>query len=211
MNKYRSHYIKSLLLPCLFFSAITGVVSSVLVMIFKMASHHVVNISESIYESVRATPILLPLLIVGAVVLGLVAGWIITFSHSCRGGGIPTSIAAIRGIVNFNWIKSTFLLPVSALITFLVGVPLGTEGPCVQMGTAIGDGVVQVLGKKKYKGWRRYMMIGGAASGFSLATGSPITAILFLSYPYISALLRTNLTALLASNKGNGNTFGQQR
>ena len=179
MNKYRSHYIKSLLLPCLFFSAITGVVSSVLVMIFKMASHHVVNISESIYESVRATPILLPLLIVGAVVLGLVAGWIITFSHSCRGGGIPTSIAAIRGIVNFNWVKSTFLLPVSALITFLVGVPLGTEGPCVQMGTAIGDGVVQVLGKKKYKGWRRYMMIGGAASGFSLATGSPITAILF--------------------------------
>jgi H+/Cl- antiporter ClcA len=61
----------------------------------------------------------------------------------------------------------------------LVGVPLGTEGPCVQMGTAIGDGVIQVVGGKKHRGWRRYMMVGGAASGFALATGSPITAIMF--------------------------------
>ena len=71
------------------------------------------------------------------------------------------------------------MLPISALITFLAGIPLGTEGPCVQMGTAIGDGVVSTLGKKKYKGWRRYIMTGGASAGFALATGSPITAILF--------------------------------
>ena len=179
MKKYHSHYIKNLLLPCLIFSIITGVISSLLVMAFKIASSHVVELSVRIYEYVRENPMLLPLLIVGAVGLGFVASLIISFSHSCRGGGIPTSIAAIRGIVNFNWIKSVFFLPISALISFLAGVPLGTEGPCVQMGTAIGDGVVQVIGGKKHRGWRRYMMVGGAASGFGLATGSPITAIIF--------------------------------
>ncbi len=179
MNKRHSLYIKNLLMPCLLFSVITGVVSSVFVVAFKIASSHVVHLSESIYEYVQSAPQLLPLLLIGAVVLGFVASLIITFSHSCRGGGIPTSIAAIRGIVNFNWIKSVFFLPISALISFFVGIPLGTEGPCVQMGTAIGDGVIQVIGGKKHKGWRRYMMFGGAASGFALATGSPITAILF--------------------------------
>lgn len=179
MQKYHSHYIKNLLIPCLVFSVITGIASSLFVVAFKIASGYVVGLSERIYEKVRLAPRLLPLLIGGALLMGLVASLIITFSHSCRGGGIPTSIAAIRGIVNFNWIKSIFFLPVSALITFLVGVPLGTEGPCVQMGTAIGDGVIQLVGGKKHRGWRRYMMVGGAASGFALATGSPITALMF--------------------------------
>ena len=131
MNKYRSHYIKNLLLPCLVFSIITGVISSLFVGAFKFASSHVVQLSERLYEKVQHDPQYLPLLIAGALFMGLIASLIITFSHSCRGGGIPTSIAAIRGIVNFNWIKSIFFLPLSALITFLVGVPLGTEGPCV--------------------------------------------------------------------------------
>lgn len=179
MKKHHSHYIKNLLIPCLVFSVIIGVISSIIVTAFKIGANHVGDLSLAIYKTVRLNPIMLPLLILGAAALGFVASLIITYSHSCRGGGIPTSVAAIRGIVNFNWKKSIFFLPISALITFLSGIPLGTEGPCVQMGTAIGDGVIQVIGRKKHKGWRRYMMVGGAASGFTLATGSPITAILF--------------------------------
>lgn len=179
MNKYHSHYIKNLLLPCLLFSIATGIFSSILITAFKIAAGYTVGLSEKIYEVVREYPIWLPCLIGGAAILGFVASLILTFSQSCRGGGIPTSIAAIRGITNFKWLKSAFVLPISALITFLSGVPLGTEGPCVQMGTAVGDGVVRIIGRKKDKGWRRYIMTGGAASGFALATGSPITAILF--------------------------------
>ena len=179
MNKYHSHYLKNLLIPCLAFSVATGVFSSVLITVFKLVTALVVELSENIYGAVRENPVWLPTLIGGAALLGFISALILSFSHSCRGGGIPTSIAAIRGITPFKWVKSAFLLPVSALVTFLSGLPLGTEGPCVQMGTAVGDGVVRVIGGKKSSGWRRYLMTGGAASGFALATGSPITAILF--------------------------------
>ena len=179
MNKYHSHYIKNLLLPCLIFSIATGIFSSILITAFKLAATNVIHLSESIFETVRNNPAWLPLLVCGAGAIGLIASLILTFSQSCHGGGIPTSIAAIRGITSFKWLKSAFILPISALLTFLCGLPLGTEGPCVQMGTAVGDGVVRVIGREKYKGWRRYLMTGGAASGFALATGSPITAILF--------------------------------
>lgn len=178
MNNYRSHYIKNLLIPCLLFSVAAGLFSSILITAFKFAASKTIAASQSIYEVVRANPAWLPCLIVCAALLGLMSGFILTFSHSCRGGGIPTSITAIRGIAAFNWLKSAFVLPFSALVTFLCGVPLGTEGPCVQMGTAVGDGVIKIIGKK-HKGWRRYIMTGGAAAGFALATGSPITAILF--------------------------------
>ena len=179
MNHHQSHYIKNLLLPCLAFSICTGVFSSVFITLFKSAVSFIVGISESFYATVRANPVWLPLLIGGAALLGLASALILSFSPDCRGGGIPTSIATIRGITGFKWIESLFILPLSTFITFFSGVPLGTEGPCVQMGTAVGDGVVRLIGREKNKGWRRYMMTGGAASGFALATGSPITAILF--------------------------------
>ena len=179
MNHHQSHYIKNLLLPCLAFSIFTGVFSSVYITLFKIAVCYIVGISERFYATARANPVWLPILIGGAALLGLASALILSFSPDCRGGGIPTSIATIRGITGFKWIESLFILPLSTFITFFSGVPLGTEGPCVQMGTAVGDGVVRLIGREKNKGWRRYMMTGGAASGFALATGSPITAILF--------------------------------
>ncbi len=179
MNKHQSHHIKNLLLPCLIFSIGTGVFSSIFITLFKIAVSFIVDASGNIYDTVRSTPAWLPVLIIGAAVLGLMSALILTAFKDSRGGGIPASIAAIRGITGFKWIEGLFILPFSTFITFLSGVPLGTEGPCVQMGTAIGDGVVHVLGGKKHIGWRRYMMTGGAASGFALATGSPFTAILF--------------------------------
>ncbi len=173
------HHIKNLLLPCLAFSMAAGFLSAILVTIFKLATEAVIHLSTVLYGAVRADPMWLPVLVLGAAAIGLAASFILSRSRSCRGGGIPTSVAAIRGIVSFKWFASIFVLPVSALLTFFCGLPLGTEGPCVQMGTAIGDGVVKCLGSEKHKGWRRYIMTGGASAGFSIATSSPITAILF--------------------------------
>ncbi len=171
--------IKNLLLPCLAFSMLAGFLSAILVTAFKIAAEGVIHISTELYSAVRANPTYLPFLVLGAAMIGLASSFILSKSRSCRGGGIPTSVAAIRGIVGFRWFASILILPFSALLSFLCGLPLGTEGPCVQMGTAIGDGVISCLGKEKHKGWRRYIMTGGASSGFAIATSAPITAILF--------------------------------
>ncbi|MBP3368759.1 MAG: chloride channel protein, partial [Clostridia bacterium] len=176
---YRSNYIKNLLLPCLAFSVTTGIFSALLIALFKWAASRIIGLSGQIYAFVRTDPRFFPLLIVAFALLGLIVSFILSYSHSCRGGGIPTSIAAIRGHTSFHWIKSALLLPVSALSTFLCGIPLGNEGPSVQMGAAIGRGTVRLIGSKKDAGWNRYIMTGGAAAGFAAATGAPITAILF--------------------------------
>lgn len=194
MHHKPSNHIKSLLLPCLTFSVLTGVLSALLITVFKMAVELVVHTSEWIYDGVRSSPVYLPLLVLGAAAIGLAASRILSHSHSCRGGGIPTSVTAVRGMVRFKWIASITLLPASALLTFLCGISLGTEGPCVQMGTAVGDGVVKCIGGKKQNGWRRYIMTGGASAGFSIATASPISAIIFSIeelHKHLSPLLLT--------------------
>ena len=177
-NKFYDHF-SSFLLPCIIFSAITGLFSALLITLFKVAAEWVIHLSLSLYEAVRTNPAWIPALIIGAALIGVLASLILSVSHSCKGGCIPTSVAAIQGIFSFRWFSGVVLLPVSALLSFLVGLPLGTEGPCVQMGTAVGDGVMKGFGKEKHSGWRRYIMTGGASAGFSIATGSPITAIIF--------------------------------
>ena len=194
MYKYFINHLKTLLLPCIGFSMAVGCLSAIIVTAFKLAAEWVLHSSETVYHAIRSNPLLLPLLIAGAALLGLVASLILSHTHSCRGGGIPTSVAAIRGMLRFRWWASILVLPFSALLSFFCGLPLGTEGPCVQMGTAIGDGVTQCMGKKTHQGWRRYFMTGGAAAGFSLATASPITAILFSMeelHKYFSPMLLT--------------------
>ncbi len=173
------NHFKNILFPCLVFSITVGLLSAVIVTIFKLLAEVVIHLSNIIYGTVHTNPFYLLLLIVSAGAVGLVASLILSRFKSCRGGGLPTSIAAVRGIVSFRWYASVFVLPFSALLTFLCGVPLGTEGPCIQMGTAIGDGVITCFSTKKYRGWRRYIMTGGASAGFSIATSSPITAIIF--------------------------------
>ena len=179
MKHKSNNHIRGLILPCIGFSVLTGAFSAVIITAFKVVAEWVVHFSASIYNTVRANPTWLPVLIIGAALIGLLASLVLTVSNSCKGGGIPTSVAAIRGIFSFRWISGIIFLPISALLTFLAGLPLGTEGPCVQMGTAVGDGVIKCLGKDKHKGWRRYIMTGGASAGFSIATASPISAVIF--------------------------------
>lgn len=179
MHKKLYERIKSLFLPCLVFSVITGFLSALLIIAFKILAEWVIHLSGTAYEAVRTRPLGLPLLVLCTALIGLMASLILSRTYSCRGGGIPSSVAAIKGMVSFRWIHGVILLPISALLTFLAGLPLGTEGPCVQMGTAVGDGVMKGFGKEKHRGWRRYIMTGGASAGFSIATASPISAIIF--------------------------------
>lgn len=178
MNKSKITYIKNILLPCLVYSALTGIFTGCLIFIFKLAVSRVVPFSQEIYSFVRETPSFLPVLLTIAAVLGCVSALILKFAPDCKGGGIPTAITLLRGQLSFNWIKSILVLMPSALLTYLVGIPLGTEGPSVQMGTAVGRGTVRTFAKN-HPAWDRYIMTAGASAGFSAATGAPLTGIFF--------------------------------
>lgn len=178
MKTQRLTYVKNILVPGFLFSAAVGIATGILIFVFKLASSYVIAQSGRLYEAVRQSPTLLPWLIVGAAAVGFLSSRILKHARDCRGGGIPTAIASIRGLVPLRWLQGIFALFASAMLTYLGGVPLGNEGPSVQMGTAVGKGAVALFGKKK-KEWERYVMTGGACAGFSAATGAPLTGILF--------------------------------
>ena len=178
MKRKDSSTIKIKLIPYILFPMMIGIFTGVLIFLFKIGASAVMRDSERIYAFVRQDPRYLPLLILGAAVLGLLSALILTVAKECRGGGIPTAVASIRGLIPMKWVQSIFALCASALITYFVGVPLGNEGPSVQMGAAVGKGNSRLL-KKNRPAWERYFMTGGACAGFAIATGAPLSGILF--------------------------------
>lgn len=178
MKKSHLTYIRNIILPCLVYPALTGIFTGGLIFLFKLTVSKVVPFSRYLYSAASERIIYLPLLLIGAALLAVISAAILKVAPDCKGGGIPTSITLLRGLLDFNWVKSIFLLFPSAIVTYLCGVPLGTEGPAVQMGTAVGRGTVRVLAKK-HLAWDRYIMTAGASAGFAAATGAPLTGIIF--------------------------------
>ncbi len=169
---------KNKLHPYFILPLIAGIFTGSVIFLFKIACNFAVDTSVKIYGFVRENPIWLPLLILGAAVLGFISAIILRRNKDCRGGGIPTSIAILRGLITFSWLKSIFALFTASILTFVGGVPLGTEGPSVQMGTAVGKGTARIFAKNE-RALDRYIMTGGGCGGFAAATGAPLAGILF--------------------------------
>lgn len=168
----------NLMFPAVVFGSVTGLFTAVVITLYKLCAKHVIAASEAGYHFLREN--LLCVIPVLAVLLGVA----FLFAHiyrrvpNLKGGGIPTSIGMLRGILPCRWLSNLVGLFFMSLTSFLIGVPLGNEGPSVQMGTAIGQGSVRTMAKK-HRAWDRYSMTGGACAGFSIATGAPISGVLF--------------------------------
>ncbi len=176
-NKIRIHFLSSTL-PALIFGAISGVLTGLVITLYKFFAKQAVALSEGFFLFLKLTPwFLIPAL---ALVFGvsLILSRIYRKEPDLQGGGIPSSVGALQGLFSFRWIQTAVGSFFLSLVAFLFGVPLGTEGPSVQLGTALGAGATEYA-PEKYKPWKRFSMTGGASAGFAVATGAPISAIFF--------------------------------
>ncbi len=178
IKDYKS-YIINLIVPALVFGFITGTLTAFAVTLYKFIAHHIIDVSRYAYAFLRTHLYLVPILLGVLFGVSVLLAFIFKKYPNLKGGGIPTSIGVLRGIITFKWLRSLLGVFTLSLFTFLVGVPLGNEGPSVQMGTSIGRGTVYLFAGGKHRAWDRYTMTGGACAGFSVATGAPISGILF--------------------------------
>lgn len=177
--KQRAHnsFFNSIL-PAVSFGALTGILTSIVVNLYKVCAKHVMAFSEKGYHYLGEHLYLIPVILAAFILPAFLFAYIYKRIPNLRGGGIPTSIGILRGIISFKWVRNLVGIFSMSLVSFLIGVPLGNEGPSVQMGVAIGRGSVFSFGKR-FHAWDRYSMTGGACSGFAVATGAPISGVLF--------------------------------
>ncbi len=178
MNKRYMNYLINLIVPAVAFGSVTGILTAIIITVYKQLAGFIIGFSERIYEFLREN------LWFCAVALLVLSAFAFLYAKVYKkwpeisGGGIPTSIGILRGIIPFRWLLNLSGTFIMSTLSFLLGVPLGNEGPAVQMGTAIGRGSLSFVAKK-HRAWDRYTMTGGACAGFSVATGAPVSGIIF--------------------------------
>ncbi len=177
MNRFKGYFV-NLIFPAFIFGSITGVLTAGVVILYKLAAKYVINFSQDSYVFLRNNLLYIPLILLGLFFVALLFSHIYKKQPRTRGGGIPSSIALLRGIVTFKWFRTLIGVFFMSLTAFLIGVPLGNEGPSVLMGTAVGKGSVKSMAKR-HPAWSRYAMTGGACAGFAVATGASVSGILF--------------------------------
>ena len=184
----------------LLLGGIAGLVTGAVITLYKFCAHHVIHLSERHYHLFRQQPLWLIPITVLLAGLAILLAYVYRLKPNLRGGGIPTAIAVLRGWLPFRWVRNAIGIFTLSLTTFFIGVPLGNEGPSVQLGTALGKGCSKSLGKRG-KGWDRYGMTAGACAGFSTATGAPLSGVLFAveeAHQRVSPLLLVVATAAVA-------------
>ncbi len=159
-------------------SVVCGSLTGGMVFLFKYAASFIIRLSSMLYQFVRENPLYLPLLILIILILSLFLFLIIKVDSFCKGGGIVTSIDIIKNNLPFRWFFSVLLLPIAAFITFFSGVPLGNEGPSVQMGCALGKFTLNFV-KKDRDILAKHIESGGMGAGFASVTGAPLSALVF--------------------------------
>ena len=165
-------------MPSFIFGSVTGVTTAVVICLYKLCATYVIELSMSGYERLREAPIWLILVVPALFLTACLFARVYRKYPNMKGGGIPTSIAALRGILPIHGLRNLVGVFTISLSMFLLGVPLGNEGPSVQMGTDVGKMCMRSFPKRSWA-WERYTMTGGACAGFAVATGAPISGILF--------------------------------
>ena len=173
---YKS-YFKNVILPVFVYGAFTGLLVGTIVYFFKWVAEWLTEKSGEIYHFAQSNPWIAVAVVAGAVALAFVAYFLQRWAPETMGGGIPRAEGVLRGLLTFRWLRSAIAVVINSWISFFVGLPLGSEGPSVLLGTSIGGGTCRL--PLSHNSWDRYIMTGGACAGFAVATGAPVTGILF--------------------------------
>ncbi|MCX4287088.1 MAG: chloride channel protein, partial [Clostridia bacterium] len=171
------NYFKNVFVPVLVYGAFTGLLVGTIVFFFKWVAEWLSEKSAEIYHAAQANPWIAVAVVAGAAALAVVAWLLQRWAPETKGGGIPRAEGVLRGILTFRWLRTGIAVLVNSWISFFAGLPLGSEGPSVLLGTAIGGGTCKL--PLSHDSWNRYIMTGGACAGFAVATGAPVTGILF--------------------------------
>lgn len=176
MKNYK-YYLSNVVTPVLVYGSLTGLLVGTAVFFFKLVAEWLMEKSKTVYLFVQQNPWWIFALVGGALALAFLSSALQRWCKECKGGGIPRAEGVLRGLLTFRWLRTAIAVVVNSFISFFAGLPLGSEGPSVLLGTAIGGGTSKL--PLSHDSWNRYIMTGGACAGFAVATGAPVTGLLF--------------------------------
>src|SRR5699024_6503080 len=91
-----------------------------------------------------------------------------------QGNGVAELKGQLQGTLKLNWFSVLWRKFVGSLLVLGLGIPLGQEGPSIQIGGVVGQGLNKFL--KGNNSQENVFISSGAAAGLSAAFNAPLSA-----------------------------------
>jgi CIC family chloride channel protein len=129
---------------------------------------------------------------------GLISGWLVELAPETAGSGISQVKAVLAKVPVALDLKVALVKLLSAILALGSGLPLGREGPTLQVGAALANQLSRIFPTSP--DYRRQMIAAGAGAGLAAAFNAPITGVLFVVEELLQDVSGLTMgTAILAS------------
>ncbi len=154
----------------------TGLISGFIIGVFRMAYNFVNATLVREFRLHVGTPEGM-VLTGGAILLCAVIAWLmVRHEPLISGSGIPHVELVLRGKMPMPWRRILWTKFIGTLASLSGGLSVGREGPCIQMGAAVGCGVGRLWHDTKI---RPRFLAGGSTAGMTAAFGAPLAGMFF--------------------------------
>ena len=164
----------------LYRAILVGIITGLIVSVFRWVIDHTMQILNFIYPKMAAQPMWLVPYVILMIVICLVLGHITKpYLNQLVGSGVPQIEAVFLGENKMPWWSILWRKFVGGLLAICPGLMLGREGPCIEMGAMVGQGLAESIFESD-KDQIKELQECGVAAGLAAAFSAPIAGAMFL-------------------------------
>ena len=166
-------------LSVVIYGAVIGFFTGIVVSLFRWSIEKLLVYFQTMYIAIGHGSIKkLIIVILLNLVCFLIAAWMLQKEENISGSGIPQVEGLLMGEIDVNWWSTLWRKFVIGILSIGSGLMLGREGPSIQLGASIGQGVATYrnLSHNQSKG----LIASGAAAGLSAAFNAPLAGVMFV-------------------------------
>lgn len=143
----------------------------------------------------------LALYILSFIIIAYLLKLIVAREPMCTGSGIPQIKGILQGDMSMRWFSVLWSKILGGVLAIGAGMSLGREGPSVQIGACVGQGLSQTSRRTRFES--RILMTAGAGAGLAAAFNAPLAGVIFgleeMQKTISPALLLTGITASITA------------
>lgn len=197
-------------LKLVFEGIVVGIVTGVVIVLYRYLLSRAEIMIDNVYKILKAKPMLTVPWILALIAVGYIVGRIIKHEPIINGSGIPQVEAVLFRNVNMVWWRVLIAKFVGGVLSIGAGLSLGREGPSIQLGAAIGQGISKIL--KRVKIEEKYLITSGASAGLAAAFNAPLAGAMFsfeeVHKNFSPLVLLSALSAALSADFISSDFFG---
>lgn len=187
-----------------------GILSGLLIVLYRLTLEKADELRHNIILSLNGNVKLIAIWFTALIIAAYIVGTLVKNEPMISGSGIPQVEGILMRKLEMNWLPVVIKKFIGGVISLGAGLSIGREGPSIQLGAAVGQGVSRVF--KRIKIEEKYLITSGASAGLAAAFNAPLAGVMFsleeVHKHFSPLILLSAMSASLTADFISKNFFG---